>query len=127
VDGALDWYVLGVALGLGVVAGVGLVGARRSSGWAALALVASACGIALALLALPWWSAAAFAAAALVAFVALRRLSEEALPAAALGAVVLAAIPALGYLAVVLAPIAGSRLSRRASSRYAGLRVLAKD
>ena len=48
-------------------------------------------------------------------------------PAAVLVAVVLAAIPLLGYLAVVAVPVAGTRLNRRAESRHAGLRILAKD
>jgi hypothetical protein len=47
--------------------------------------------------------------------------------AALLGAVVLAAIPLLGYVAVAAAPVAGARLQRRADARHAGLRVLAKD
>jgi hypothetical protein len=41
--------------------------------------------------------------------------------------VVVAAIPAPGYVAVVATPVAGARLGRRADKRYAGLRVLAKD
>jgi hypothetical protein len=69
----------------------------------------------------------ALGVAALVSFAALRRLSPAALPAAALGALVLAAIPALGYIAAVATPVAGARLGRRAEARYAGLRVLAKD
>src|SRR5687768_1095141 len=127
VDGLLDWYLLGVVLGLGVVAGVGLAGALSSGPWVALALAAAAGAVTVALLALPWWTLVALAAAALVAFAALRKLSPAALPAAALGALVLAALPALGYLAAVATPVAGARLGRRAGSRYAGLRVLAKD
>lgn len=127
VDGLLDWYLLGVVLGLGVVVGVGLAGALTSAAWVVLALAAGACGVALALLALPWWTLLALAAVALAAFGALRRLSPQALPAAALGALVLAAVPALGYVAAVSTPVAGARLGRRADSRYAGLRVLAKD
>ena len=50
---------------------------------------------------LPWWTIAAFAVALVVGYFSLRRLSTEALPAAVLAAVVLAAIPLLGYLAVV--------------------------
>ena len=126
-DGLLDWYLLGVVLGLGVVAGVCLAGALSSLAWVALALAAAGGGVAVTLLALPWWALVAFAAAALVAFAALRRLSPAALPAAALGALALAALPALGYLAAVATPVAGARLGRRAGSRYAGLRVLAKD
>jgi hypothetical protein len=126
-DGPLDWYLLGVVLGLGVLAGVGIVGALRSAAWALLELAAVVPGVAVALIALPWWSLLAFAAAALLAFLGLRRLSTEALPAAALGALVLAVIPALGYVTAVATPVAGARLGRRADKRYAGLRVLAKD
>ncbi|MGH3005973.1 MAG: hypothetical protein ACRDOS_08775, partial [Gaiellaceae bacterium] len=64
---------------------------------------------------------------ALLAWLALRRLSLDALPAAVLGSLLLAAVPAAGYLAAVVAPVAGARLGRRAASRYAGLRVLARD
>jgi hypothetical protein len=126
-DGVLDWYLLGLVLGFGVLAGVGIVGALRNPAWALLALAAAVPGVAVALIALPWWSLVALAAAALLAFLGLRRLSTEALPAAALGALVLVAIPALGYVAAVVTPIAGARLGRRADKRYAGLRVLAKD
>jgi hypothetical protein len=49
------------------------------------------------------------------------------LPAAVLGAAALAVVPALGYVEAVAAPLLGQRLSRRADSRYAGLRILAKD
>jgi hypothetical protein len=126
-DGPLDWYLLGVVLGFGVLAGVGIVGVFRAAAWALLELAAVVPGVAVALVALPWWSLVAFAGAALLAFLGLRRLSTEALPAAALGALVLAVIPALGYVAAVATPIAGARLGRRADKRYAGLRVLAKD
>ncbi len=126
-DGAFDWYVLGVVLGLGVAAGAALVGALRSPAWALLAVLAGVAALVLAFTVLPWWTIFAFAGALVVAFLSLRRLSVEAIPAAVLAAVVLAAIPLLGYLAVVAAPVAGTRLSRRAESRHAGLRILAKD
>jgi hypothetical protein len=126
-DGALDWYVLGVVLGLGIAAGAAAAAARRTPAWVALAVAVGILAIVLVLLALPWWAIAAFAAALLVGFLALRRLSAEAIPAAILAATVLAAIPLLGYVAVVVTPIAGARLSRRAESRHAGLRILAKD
>jgi hypothetical protein len=54
-DGPLDWYLLGVVLGFGVLAGVGLVGAVRKPAWALLALGAAVPGVALSLVALPWW------------------------------------------------------------------------
>ncbi|HET9213454.1 MAG TPA: hypothetical protein VFN93_01775 [Gaiellaceae bacterium] len=126
-DGIVDWYLLGVVLGLGVAAGVGAAGALRSPAWSALAVAALGGGVALALVALPWWALVGLAASALLAFFALRRLSPQALPAAALAALGLAAIPALGYVAAVSTPVAAARLGRRAGSRYAGLRVLAKD
>jgi len=126
-DGALDWYVLGVVLGLGIAAGAATVGALRAPAWVALAVVAGIGALVLVFLVLPWWTIAAFAVALLVGFLALRRLSPEAMPAAILAAVVLAAIPLLGYVAVVATPVAGARLNRRAESRHAGLRILAKD
>ena len=126
-DGVLDWYVLGVVFGLGVAAGAAVVGALQAPVWVALAVVAAVGALALVLAVLPWWTVAAFAVALVVAFVSLRRLSVEAVPAAILGAVVAAAVPLLGYVAVVATPLAGARLSRRAESRHAGLRILAKD
>jgi hypothetical protein len=126
-DGALDWYVLGVVFGLGIAAGAAFVGARKAPAWVAVAVAAGIGALALVLAVLPWWAIAAFVAALLVAFVSLRRLSAEAVPAAVLGAVVAAAIPLLGYVAVVATPVAGARLNRRAESRHAGLRILAKD
>jgi hypothetical protein len=126
-EGALDWYVLGVVFGLGVAAGAAAVGALSAPAWAALAVLAGVGALALVLTLLPLWTIAAFAVGLVVAFVSLRRLSAEAMPAAILAAVVLAAIPLLGYLAVVVTPLAGGRLSRRADARHAGLRILAKD
>jgi hypothetical protein len=127
VDGVLDWYVLGVVFGLGIAAGAAVVGALHAPAWVALAVVAALGALALVLAVLPWWTIAAFAVALVIAFVSLRRLSVEAIPAAILGAVVAAAIPVLGYAAVVATPVAGARLSRRSESRHAGLRILAKD
>ena len=126
-DGILDWYVLGVVFGLGVAAGAATAGALRAPIWAALVVLAGVGALVLVLAVLPWWTIAAFAAALVVAFVSLRRLSVEALPAAILAAAVAAAIPLLGYVAVAVVPLAGARLTRRADSRHAGLRILAKD
>jgi hypothetical protein len=127
VDGILDWYLLGVVFGLGIVAGIGMAGAGRRPAWALVTLAADAVGVLVVLLALPFWALIALLAAGMVGYFSLRRLSPEALPAAVVAGVALAAIPALGYVAAALAPVAGERLSRRASERYAGLRVLAKD
>jgi hypothetical protein len=126
VDGFLDWYWLGVLLGLGVALGViGREGRTPFLGGISLALLAAA--IVIALVALAWWSLAAFAGSAAVSGFALRRLSAA---ARLLGSVVTAGIafvPVLGYALAIAAPLAGIRLGRRAGSRYAGLRVLAKD
>jgi hypothetical protein len=126
-DGIFDWYLLGVVAGLGVTDGAAAVGARHRAVYALLALAAVAGSVALTALALPWWALVVFAVAALLAWLALRRLSLGALPAAVLGSALLAAVPAAGYLLAVAAPVAGARLGRRAASRYAGLRVLARD
>jgi hypothetical protein len=119
--------VLGVVFGLGIAAGAAVVGALQAPAWVALAVVAAVGALALVLTVLPWWTIAAFAVALVIAFVSLRRLSVEAVPAAILAAVVAAAVPLLGYAAVVATPLAGARLGRRAESRHAGLRILAKD
>jgi hypothetical protein len=126
-DGILDWYLLGVVLGLGVTDGAAAAGATRRIVYALIALVAVGAAVALTAFVLPWWALLGFAAVALVAWLALRRLSLSALPAAVLASLVLAVVPLLGYLAVAAVPAAGARLGRRASARHAGLRVLAKD
>ena len=76
---------------------------------------------------LEWWAVIPIVAGAVVGILSFRRLSEAAAPAASLFSLALAYVPLLGYLETLLAPLAGRRLGRRADSRYAGLRVLAKD
>lgn len=125
-DGWLDWYLLGVVAGLGVAEGVIGREARRPLP-ALVAFVFAAAAIAIALLALEWWAILVFLGAALLSWVAFRRLSPAARPLAALVAVGITLIPLLGYALVVAVPLAGARLGRRAEARYAGLRVLAKD
>ena len=122
-DGLLDWYLLGVVIGLGVPAG--LAAFRRLATLGSAAVLAAA--VAIVALALPWWALGAFAASGLVAWFFFRHLSSAAVPAAFLGAALVALVPALGYVLPVLVPIAGGRLGRRAESRYAGLRILARD
>jgi hypothetical protein len=127
VEGFLDWYLLGVVAGLGVTDGAAAAGARRAVVYGAVAVAAVAGAVAVTALALPWWALLVFAGVALASWQALRRLSVEALPAALAASLVLAAVPALGYLAAAAAPAAGARLGRKVGSRYAGLRVLARD
>jgi hypothetical protein len=130
VDGILDWYLLGVATGLGVAAGVAVVWLVSRSPTRPLAAVvlavASAAVVVIALLAVGWALVGAGAGLA-VAAASVRRLAAAALPAAALAAAVLAAVPLAGFAEALLAPVLGARLGRRADSRYAGLRVLARD
>jgi hypothetical protein len=126
VDGWLDWYLLGVVVGLGVAVGVlGREARRPVTGLVAVAFAAGA--VAVALFALEWWATLVFLAAALFSWFAFRRLSPAARPLAALVAAGIALIPLLGYVLVVAVPLAAARLGRRADARYAGLRVLAKD
>jgi hypothetical protein len=125
-DGLVDWYWLGVVIGLGV--GVGVIGreARRPLlGFVALVLTAGA--VAISLLALQWWAILSFVGAALVSWFAFRRLSSAARLLAALIVAGIALVPVLGYVLAAVVPFAGARLGRRADARYAGLRVLAKD
>ncbi len=125
-EGWLDWYLLGLVAGLGIADGViGREARRPLFGLVALAFAAAA--IAISLLALEWWALLVFFAAAAISWIAFRRLSPAARPLAALGAAGIALVPLLGYALIVVVPLAGARLGRRADARYAGLRVLAKD
>jgi hypothetical protein len=126
VNELLDWYWLGVALGIGVSIGV----ARRLAGrlfLMTLHFLAGLPGVVLAYAWLEWWAVLPLVGAAVVGALAFRRLSGAAAPAAAVATLALAYLPALGYVMTLLAPVAGVRLAQRAGSRYAGLRILAKD
>ena len=126
-EGLLDWYLVGVAAGLGVAAGV--PGTRRDVSRAlsvGVVLAAAIAAGAIAALVTGWAVVAALVGVALGVF-SFRRLSQAAVPAAALAVAALALVPVLGYALALAAPILGRRLRRRAAGRYAGLRVLAKD
>jgi hypothetical protein len=127
-DGLVDWYLLGVVAGLGVTAGVATLLARTKLlvGVTAVA-VALAAAAAIVISALPGWALAVLGVGGLVGLLALRRLTPPALPFAVLLLAALAVVPAAGYAAALAAPIVGARVSRRADTRYAGLRVLARD
>ncbi len=126
-DGLLDWYLLGVSLGLGVAAGS--AGLPREEGRpfavAMITLVAIVVGV-IAALAVVWAVFATLFGVAIGVF-SFRHLARAAVPAASLALAVAAFVPVLGYLEALLAPLLGDRLRRRASGRYAGLRILAKD
>jgi hypothetical protein len=124
-----DWYWLGVGAGLGVAAGTAAawIQARgpRLLGGIAFA-VAALVGIFVAFF-VAAWGPAVWAAAATVAWIALRRLNRAAFPAAFLAFTALAFVPIIGYVEAVTTPLVGGRLRRRAGEKHAGLRVLAKD
>ena len=124
-DGFLDWYLLGVVAGLGVPVGVTFF--RRPVVLRLALGVAIGIAVLLIAVALPLWAIAVFAASGVLAWISFRHLSTAAVPAAFIGAAVLAFLPAVGYALPLVTPFAGARLGRRADSRYAGLRVLAKD
>ena len=126
-DGLLDWYWLGVALGLGVAAGIPGLGRRgdRVVPYAAIAGVAVAVGL-IAALAVGWAVVATLVGVAIGVFF-LRHLTREAVPVATLAAALLAFVPGLGYVEALAAPFLGRRLGQRAGERYAGLRILARD
>ena len=129
-DDLVAWYALGALFGLGVAAGVAVTGfrSRRVVSVVGLVLACGAAGVLATVAGLDFLlSVVATVAAAVVAALFLRRLSPEALPAALLAAAALALVPLAGYLLVLVAPLVGQRLARRAGARYAGLRVLARD
>ena len=125
-DGLFDWYWVGVALGLGVAAGI--PGPRRETSrlFGAFVLAAAAASGVIAALATGWAAVAVLVGVAIGVF-SFRHLARAAVPAAALALAAVALVPALGYVAAALAPFLGERLRRRAAGRYAGLRILAKD
>ena len=126
-DGFWDWYFVGVALGLGVTAGIPGLPREQGREFAVgvATVVAVAAGFIAALVTL--WAVLATLLGLAIGVFSFRRLAAAAIPAATLAAGVLALVPVLGYLEALLSPIVGARLRRRADQRYAGLRILAKD
>jgi hypothetical protein len=137
-----EWYWIGVTVGLGAAAGVlfaGILGGDRRLLPAAL-LLGAAAGAGIGFAIDNWDEALGGAAgglagalgAAQVVGGTLRRGGTRAGTAVlfALGAIGVAALgwaPGLGYAEAVLLPAIGLRLRGRASGRYAGLRILARD
>lgn len=126
-DGLLDWYLLGLALGLGVAAGIPGLPRQEGRGFAVgmVTVVAVASGV-IAALAVVWAVFATLIGVAVGVF-SYRKLARPAVPAASLAVAGLSLVPVLGYVVAAFSPVLGERLRRRAAGRYAGLRVLAKD
>lgn len=135
------WYTVGLCLGIGLAIGVmlsGILGAT-AMGASAAAIVGTAGGAVFGLLVAgtPETIAGAVGgflgafAAAVVVRGALRRGATRMGLATYLGTVgvlvlLLALIPAVGYLLAMVVPLLAVRLRGRQAARYAGLRTLAK-
>ena len=137
-----DWYWIGLTAGIGAGCGVfatGLVG-RIRGGLAVAAIVGAGVGVLAGFLIENWDEAlggglggisGALGAGALVRG-ALQRGGTRggtATIVAAVGVAVaaLGLVPGVGYLEAVALPLLALRLRGRAGSRYAGLRILARD
>lgn len=136
-----DWYSIGVALGLGVGLGIvlsGLLSVNRV-GMVAAVLLGTLLGGSLGLvvdnreevIAGAVGGLLGAAAAAIVVHGALRRGATRmglATYVGALGVLVLllAFVPAAGYVLALALPLLATRARGRRAARYAGLRTLAK-
>ena len=136
------WYTIGLFAGLCAALGVLFVGLLASLrlGAAVALVLAAAVAVGVAFSVETWKEAlagglgAACGALGAGRFVggALRRGGTRGGTAFLIGAAAivlagLAVVPALGYLEAVALPALAARLRARASRRYEGLRVLAKD
>lgn len=137
-----DWYTLGLAAGLAAAAGLLLSGvlARAPRALLLTALLALAAGLAIGLGAFDLDEAVSGAVggalggagAAALATGAFRRGGTRGglavlLAIAALVAAGIAFVPVAGYLEPLVLLFLGLRARSRAGSRYAGLRILARD
>jgi hypothetical protein len=137
----VEWYWLGVSLGLGVALGV--LAAALLGGWTAglpaAILVGAAAGLGAGLLLGEMGDAAAGAAGGIVGGAAAGVVVRGALTrggtrgatallvgAAALVGAALAFVPILGYVEAVAVPVLARRAKQRSVERYAGLRTLAR-
>ena len=136
-----DWYEIGVALGLGLAAGLLLAGllAGRRYGLVVSTLGALALGVAAGLLVKGWLglpgsllgAVIGAASASIVTRGALRRGATQGGIAFIVGAVavavgLLALVPVVGYVLAVVIPALAARRARSEPERHAGLRTLAK-
>lgn len=134
----MDWYSIGILVGLGAAIGVAAVGALRRT--LAGLVLAVAIAVGLGFVFAQWDEAVGGAAGALCGSLgvaplvagALRRGGTRGgtatlLALASLVGAALAFVPFLGYLEAIAVPILGARLRRRSPDRHAGLRVLSRD
>jgi hypothetical protein len=136
-----DWYEIGVALGLGLAAGLLLAGAL--AGWRYGLVVsvvgALAVGVAAGLLVKGWLglpgsllgAVIGAVSASIIARGALRRGATPGATAfliatASIAVGLLALVPVAGYVLAVLVPALAARRARNEPDRHAGLRTLAK-
>jgi hypothetical protein len=141
-----DWYEIGMALGLGLAAGVfaaGLVGTWRA-GWIVSTIGAAGIGVVAGLLVRAWLDTGAgplpgavvgavvgALSAGVIVRGALRRGGTAGgtaflLVSAAVVIALLALVPVVGYVMAVGVPVLALRRARSEPERYAGLRTLSK-
>ena len=138
-----DWYEIGVALGLGLAAGLLLAGALAGWRYGLVASVVGALtvGVAAGLLVKGWLAACGpgsllggvigAVSASLIARGALRRGATPGgtaflIASASIAVGLLALVPVAGYVLAVLVPALAARRARNEPDRHAGLRTLAK-
>ena len=134
----MDWYSIGILVGLGTSIGVATVAvlARTLPALVVAAVVSVAIGFVVG----EWDEAVGglvgavcgTLGAAPIVTGALRRGGTRGGTAILLGLVALvgaalAFVPVLGYLEALAVPALGARLRRRSPDRHAGLRVLSRD
>lgn len=137
-----DWYWIGLTCGLGVGVGVLLAGllVPIRAGLVAAAVLAVAAGAGIGFAIDNWGEAIGGVAGGVAGVLSAGPLVRGTLQRGGtrggtavfmgLGALILAAlalIPGVGYAEAVASPALGARLRRRATERYAGLRILARD
>jgi hypothetical protein len=137
-----DWYWIGVTAGLGAACGIALAGAlaRTRLGLLVAAALGAGAGIAIGFGFFEWGEATGGGLGGVAGALGLSQVVRGALARGgtrgATGALVagvavvcaaLAFVPALGYAEALLAPLLGLRLRRRGGTRFAGLRILARD
>lgn len=141
-----DWYEIGMALGMGLAAGVlaaGVVGTWRA-GWIVSVLGAAAIGVGAGLLVRAWLDTGSgplpgaviggvigAVSAGLIARGAMRHGGTAGgtaflLVSASVALVLIALIPVAGYVMAVVLPVLALRRNRGAPDRHAGLRSLSK-